>query len=607
MMEPPRLPPELLEMVINHVRDGVGGVKMLCRLSLLSRQWYAIVSGRIYSTWLYDGEQHSISSLWKFLRTVLTNKRIADGVHELNIQDWPLGLVHDRGRLALSDDDFDLIRDAIRRTGLGRLEDSALEALRKADPRPLMALLLASLPNLTTLYAHLPATDIFFAEILQKAIEGRQDQQASNNNPLSSLRQAHLASAWNYQNDTDNHTLALNHLWPVFLLPSIQELSVFDLALDPAFDPSGSLRRLRHSPRSSNITNLTLVHKSGILLPVPEVLTLLALPKRLVKLSFYLNDCDPHGYRDQPSNVDLWNGIRQHENSLEHLDFYRDCNGDSLEQHSRGNSYFGSMRGFTRLRHLCIQPEVLLGGCCKSELAPFQLKDTLPPNLESLTLYGYEGLYFNRTLAGQLEDIVASTDFPSLRHVALEDTPRRRDWHDSTRPTAPLPHHRVKLACKQVGKTYETKYPLSCIKGGIGLPYYRHVTSKRGKMGKRMRRVRYALQNYLRRMFEARSADGSSTSRYVYQSSFSLDDLDNYELPWDKLCPKDLPRYDDEQSDWEDERQIAMAESHYDSFPDGWGDEEVNDHASDLEYLDSLQTDPEDWEASGFHIPDTSS
>lgn len=133
---------------------------MLCRLSLLSRQWYAIVSGRIYSTWLYDGEQHSISSLWKFLRTVFGNKRIADGVHELNIQDWPLGLVHDRGRLTLSDDDFDLIWDAIRITGLVRLEGSILEALQKADPRPLMVLLLASLPNLTTQASgfHIPDT-----------------------------------------------------------------------------------------------------------------------------------------------------------------------------------------------------------------------------------------------------------------------------------------------------------------------------------------------------------------------------------------------------------------------------------------------------------------
>jgi hypothetical protein len=37
-----------------------------------------------------------------------------------------------------------------------------LESLGKADPRPLMAVLLANLPNLTTLYGQIPETDIFF-------------------------------------------------------------------------------------------------------------------------------------------------------------------------------------------------------------------------------------------------------------------------------------------------------------------------------------------------------------------------------------------------------------------------------------------------------------
>jgi len=67
-----------------------------------------------------------------------------------------LGLNHERGRLVLLDDDIDLIRNAICTTGLGRVDTKILDAVRKADPRLFMALLLANLPNLTTLYADLP-------------------------------------------------------------------------------------------------------------------------------------------------------------------------------------------------------------------------------------------------------------------------------------------------------------------------------------------------------------------------------------------------------------------------------------------------------------------
>ena len=301
-MEPPHLPLELLDMVMGHASDEMADVKMLCNFSLVSSRWYAALSSRIYSRWLHDGEYHSILSLWKFLRSVLTSRRIADGVHELDIRNWHLGLVYKSGRLVLSDDDVDLIRDAFRMAGLERIESSALEALRKADPRPLMALLLACLPNLTTLYSHLPDEDMFLAAVLQQAVEGRQDQQAPNGIPLlNRLREVHLASAWNYRGH--DYQLRVKHLSHVFQLPNIQELSVFDL------EPFEASDRFGNSPGSSSITNLTLVYHSDSLLEVPDTLALLALPKRLTKLSIYLNDNNSLAYRTQISNIDLWNGI----------------------------------------------------------------------------------------------------------------------------------------------------------------------------------------------------------------------------------------------------------------------------------------------------------
>jgi hypothetical protein len=113
------------------------------------------------------------------------------------------------------------------------------------------------------------------------------------------------------------------------------------------------------------------------------------------------------------------------------------------------------MRGFKRLQTLCIQPEVILGGCCKADYAPFQLRDTLPPNLRSLTLFGEEGLCRNKTLGRQIQDVLEGTDFTMLGHIALEAI---TDYvvGNFTDPADP-PHDQVRRACQGTGRRYETR------------------------------------------------------------------------------------------------------------------------------------------------------
>lgn len=77
--------------------------------------------------------------------------------------------MHRRGPLVLDADDFDVIRHAIRTLGLERIEEKILEGLSKADPRSLMALLLANLRNLRTLYAEIPKLDMFFMKVLRES------------------------------------------------------------------------------------------------------------------------------------------------------------------------------------------------------------------------------------------------------------------------------------------------------------------------------------------------------------------------------------------------------------------------------------------------------
>lgn len=542
-MEPSRLPPEIFDRILGYGTDKKFDLRALCKFSLVSRQWHAALNARIYTRWSYNGEHHSISSLWRFLRSVLCSRHIADTVHELNIQNWTLGLVHERGLLDLSENDFDLIRNAISRAGLQRIENNILEALQKADPRPLMALLLGNLRNLTTIYAHLPETDIFFVEVLQKAVEIRQDQ-SPNLCPLSCLHTAHLTSAWNYRQDEharDKYKLGLNYLWPIFHLPEIQRLSIFDL------ESLGASNYFGHKSRTSSVTDLTLVHHGDSILGTPDTLALLALPKALTKLSIYLNDCNLLGNTNQISNVDLWNGIRLHENSIEHLDIYRDCTGCGPPRHSANNSHFGSMKAFKRLKSLQIQPEILLGGCCRDDLAPFHLKDTLPPCLESLIVYGDEGLALNKTLSRQLQNVLSSTDFPRLDNIALEAT---FDYIFCYTDPADPPHQEVEQSCRRRNRKYETKQATSCSKGGIGRRYYQHVKEERLRMLQKLQAVRFALTEYL---IDLRESTGVEWNSAVNQPGLSLEDLDTYELPWDELTTEALFPDEESGSEWDDE------------------------------------------------------
>lgn len=164
-------------------------------------------------------------------------------------------------------------------------------------------------------------------------------------------------------------------------------------------------------------------------------------------------------------------------------------------------------------------------------MAPFSLRDTLPPNLESLTIYGDEGLALNKSLGEQLQEVLTSTNFPGLNHVILEETFNDiRCYIDPAHP----PHEEVKRVCRERGVHFETKRGHSLSKGGIGLRYYRYVKQMRLQMDAKLQKVRYAVSERLYRLSETMSADSS------HQPELSSDDLDSYELPWDELTEEVL-------------------------------------------------------------------
>lgn len=594
-MEPSHLPLELFNQVISHNSDRKTHLRTLCSYSLVSHSWNSRVSSHLYSRWLYDGEIHSISSLWKFLRSILCNKKIAHQVHEVNIRDWKFGLVHTHGRLVLSEGDLDLVRNAVHAAGLERIENSIMEGVRKADPRSLMALLLASLPNIITLYAQLPKTDTFLAEVLRKAAASQHDK--SNSCSLRSLRQAHFTSAWNYRakNDDDDdesddddendgderdaYHLKLDYLWPIFHLPTVHRLSLFD------FDILGAADLFSNSPNTSNITDLTLVHRRSSQLKPSDFLALLALPRALTSLSIYLGDSSDwilyfEDHR-QLSNIDLWRGICQHKDTLERLDIYRDRFMHQVPFHTAGNSHFGLMQGFRCLKHLHVQPEAL-GGCCRGNLAPFSLVDTLPVQLESLTFYGDEGLIEMRTLGQQLEDVITGSGFQRLGCITLEDTEDLLE--EESLVSYQPPHRQVWAACRESGKQYEEMDPWLCTKGGAGRRYYRYVEQKRQRMKKKLKRVRFALTEYLESMENGMPEDGAD-GRHL-----SSDDLDTYEPPWQELTLESL--YGEVDADEFFEFSGIDLDNFLDADEDDWDDmtEQLDQFHWSHEEDDSLET-----------------
>ena len=124
MRDPAYLPPELFNDIVDNAIGSKRDVKSLCAMSLVGRQWQATLSPRIYSTWLYDGDLHPIIPLWKFLRTVQCNARIAKQVRTLNIRNWTFGMVRDSNHTHFSEEDIQLIRNAVRRAGIQQIESS---------------------------------------------------------------------------------------------------------------------------------------------------------------------------------------------------------------------------------------------------------------------------------------------------------------------------------------------------------------------------------------------------------------------------------------------------------------------------------------------------
>ncbi|KAL3451759.1 hypothetical protein BJX65DRAFT_304343 [Aspergillus insuetus] len=432
MRDPADLPPELFDPIIElAICDPKSTPQHLCQLLLVNRRWHTFVLPRIYTKWTYDGAAYSFASLWSFVITVLRNSHIAGMVRTLVIGNWgfnPYQVIGEVFTHTLHDSGY--IRQVVRLVGGSELEDRIFRDLERGDCRPLVAVLLISLPNVSMVEAHVPRSDPVLGTVLQWALE-RQRGAKADGSTEPSLPLAHLKSLWLWgevhveiKSSCDDTPLFLYDIWPVLFFPRLEILRLSEVDVEGCKE---LLAKLGMGEGRSNVKHLTITCYEKTRGTSVDLKALLCLFTRLNSFSFYLVDPKWYGpsFDDSKrciSNPDLWTFLARHRETLEYLDIFRKQTGGS-----RDMGRLGPLTDFTRLTHLYIQPGLLFGTGGAADASAPRLRDTLPASgaLQHLTLDSLS----SKLLLGALdlygdpqENILLNRTLPALKVLRLQVT-----------------------------------------------------------------------------------------------------------------------------------------------------------------------------------------
>ncbi len=256
------------------------------------------------------------------------NTRIAEHVRVLDIGYWGMHSIFDSDDNArFPEEDLPILHGVIIEAGLQELKAQIDIFVQDYDRRPLMALLLAALPNLRSIKAHIPEKDPYLAKVLKLASIDQDN--GSYWRAFQKLEKAEIMSEWhtppgvyNYE-QFDNYLLNLDYLWPIFRLPNLQELSLYD------FDPKDASVYFKDCAGTTSITHLTIACHDRTQVLASDARSLITLPKALVSLSMYLEDAFPVSNKSNESksltNEEMWLALEPLRESIEYLDFCCDC------------------------------------------------------------------------------------------------------------------------------------------------------------------------------------------------------------------------------------------------------------------------------------------
>ncbi|KAL4912924.1 hypothetical protein BDW62DRAFT_206075 [Aspergillus aurantiobrunneus] len=180
------LPTELLDQILNTLTTH-----QLSRLLRVSHSWYQLLVPRLYLQWNCNGARHKTTNLWRFLRTVITNP-------DLVAEGWGWQ--------------------------------------RRWQRRPVVGLLLASLPCVSTEYAHIPASDPFPKGILRTALDQQQAHPDTQSPLLSNVKELNVLRKVPGFTEGDPDTLepplVLDDIGLIFYLRGLRRVRLHNLDMD---------------------------------------------------------------------------------------------------------------------------------------------------------------------------------------------------------------------------------------------------------------------------------------------------------------------------------------------------------------------------------------
>lgn len=194
------------------------------------------------------------------------NPDLASWVQTLSIANWGFfDHAYIPGQeLELPSDELDLVKIGISDAGIGHLQSNILESLSRRDRRPLMALLLTRLPNLSNVYAVVPRSDPVLYAVLEQVITRQKNGIPSP--VLGRLKECYIFQEFpvlppllNKRSDEDpaeSDILPLDDIWPMLLLKSLRKISLYDV------DPTKASALLGSSAGASSAESLDLVISS---------------------------------------------------------------------------------------------------------------------------------------------------------------------------------------------------------------------------------------------------------------------------------------------------------------------------------------------------------
>ncbi|KAL4862239.1 hypothetical protein BDV12DRAFT_203236 [Aspergillus spectabilis] len=291
-----------------------------------------------------------------------------------------------------------------------------------------MALLLASLPKLAVIRAHVPSHDPYLAAVLQQAL----DQQSRGQDIpglLGHLRELYIfAEVWfpaeipedENLSDIPAAPLKLDGLWPVLLLQSMRKLHLYDLEADGI----AVLIEKNQYDQTCYIDDLLLRTLDGSSCRPADIKALTQLPQALLSFSLFINDQPPYLRKVlfKIPSTDIWEALHEHQKEVRYLDILRPGYQSNPPDHTLG--HLGSLQSFSQLRKLRIQLQHLTGVTgyeMLNETNPL-LKETLPRYLEAFRLYGNAHcMAALPVIAEQIQELVMGGSHPLLSSITLED------------------------------------------------------------------------------------------------------------------------------------------------------------------------------------------